>query len=384
MSARLFQLAAALLGLLSATGTAAELELRVVADKDQRPTAVEATGFADVRLDALRKLSADDPEWNLLLVYVLNEQGMAQTPAVAGQYEVFGESVRFTPRYRFSPGAKYVAELEVARFADGTKKWRSLEFALPKLPPAEPTRVTHIYPSPDVLPENQLRFYIHFSAPMAFGDAYSHVKLMRIDGTEVKRAFLEIGEELWDGTGQRLTLLFDPGRVKQGLKPREEFGPVLEAGKSYRLVIDKSWRDVNGQPLAAGFEKRFDAGPAVETAVDANQWKVEPPAAESRSALRVTFDRPLDRALIQRMINIVDPAKKPVEGEIDVSDNERRWEFRPDKPWQAGSHALVIDTALEDSAGNNLARPFEVDVFDRVDEQRGPELMRIPFEIRSR
>ena len=31
---------------------------------------------------------------------------------------------------------------------------------------APPTSVTHVFPSSDVLPENQLRIYIHFSGPM--------------------------------------------------------------------------------------------------------------------------------------------------------------------------------------------------------------------------
>jgi hypothetical protein len=200
----------------------------------------------------------------------------------------------------------------------------------------------------------------------------------------VKRAFLEIGEELWDGSGQRLTLLFDPGRVKKGLTPRELFGPVLEPGQSYRLVIDKAWRDANGNPLASGFEKPFRALPAVETAVDAKQWKIAPPAAGTREALVISFPRSLDRALLMRMIGVSSARQPAVDGEITIHDDERRWEFRPPAPWLAGQHELVVDTTLEDSAGNNLARPFEVDVFDVIDKTSAPELIRIPFEIKSK
>jgi hypothetical protein len=49
--------------------------------------------------------------------------------------------------------------------------------------------------------------------------------------------------------------------------------------------------------------------------------------------------------------------------------------------WETGRYALVVDTALEDSAGNNLARPFEVDVFERIDTQAGPEFVRVPFTV---
>jgi hypothetical protein len=81
------------------------------------------------------------------------------------------------------------------------------------------------------------------------------------------------------------------------------------------------------------------------------------------------------------MITVADPAGQPIDGAIVVTDLERRWEFRPDQPWVKGNHSLVVDTALEDPSGNNLAKPFEVDVFDRVDDRPGPELVRITFAI---
>jgi hypothetical protein len=95
-----------------------------------------------------------------------------------------------------------------------------------------------VYPTSSKLPENHLRFYVHFSAPMSRGEAYEHLRLLRKNGEPVYLPFLEIGEELWDKSGMRLTLLFDPGRVKRGLKPREENGPVLEEGEEYTLVIE--------------------------------------------------------------------------------------------------------------------------------------------------
>ena len=98
--------------------------------------------------------------------------------------------------------------------------------------------------------------------------------------------------------------------------------------------------------------------------------------------LVVTFSRSLDRALLMRMITVVDSANKPVNGDIAVATKSAAGTFTPDQPWAAGKHELVIDTAFEDSAGNNLARPFEVDVFERVDKQAGPEFVRLPFTIK--
>ncbi|HEY2414205.1 MAG TPA: Ig-like domain-containing protein [Pirellulaceae bacterium] len=317
-----------------------------------------------------------------LQICVLDSAGQLQLPAIAGRFEVHGDAVRLIPQFSLRPGMAYRGIFyPPPRASPESVRRDHVDISIPAPPPSPPTKVTAIYPTASKLPENQLRFYIHFSAPMSSGDAYEHVKLIRDDGKVITRAFLEIGEELWDGSGTRLTLLFDPGRVKTGLKPREEFGPVLEAGKSYRLVIDKEFRDANNQPLAEGFEKRFTAGPMIEAAVDPEQWKIESPVAGTRHPLIVTFPRPLDRALLMRMITIGDSDGKSVSGEIVVSDEERKWTFTPDQPWTAGKHELIIDTALEDSAGNNLAGSFEVDVFERVDKQPGPEFVRVPFVI---
>ena len=47
---------------------------------------------------------------------------------------------------------------------------------------------------------------------------------------------LEVGEELWDADQCRLTLFFDPGRIKRGLRPHLEAGPPLTEGEAYRLT----------------------------------------------------------------------------------------------------------------------------------------------------
>ncbi len=361
-------------------------EIRVVKDANQRPIAVETTGWTKEDLEKFASPSADTIAYlqRNFSIFVLNEKQELQIPAIGGSYSVAGDAVRLTPQYALRPGMSYQAVFYLLPVSIIASPYRlTLDIKLPAPPPAEPTRVTAIYPSANVLPDNQLRFYVHFSAPMAAGNAYEHVTLYKANGEVVKRAFLEIGEELWDGTGTRITLLFDPGRVKKGLSPRLQFGPVLEAGQEYRLVIEKTWRDANNQPLTASFEKKFTAGPAIETAVNVKEWKIEAPSAGSATKpLTINFPRSLDRALLQRMITVTDPKGQEIDGEITLADNERRWAFLPAKPLPAGNYSLVIDTALEDSAGNNVARPFEIDIFDRVDKTPGPEFVKLPFVVR--
>jgi len=62
-------------------------------------------------------------------------------------------------------------------------------------------------------------------------------------GKTVELPFLEIDEELWNPQMTRLTLFIDPGRIKRGVQPLEEIGPVLENGKHYALIIDAAWQD---------------------------------------------------------------------------------------------------------------------------------------------
>lgn len=367
--------------------SAAPPSIRWVEEVPGRPMGIEVAGLAASQVEELAKLPPEDPRWPAILAVFVDTDSAATSPGdrlppMLGRYAVEGESLRFTPRFAFRPGMTYRVEFRPPQAPPDAPSILQ-RLTTPPPPPTPPTRVVAIYPSSSVLPENQLRFYLHFSAPMSAGQAYRHIQLWTEDGRPVPRAFLEIGEELWDERFERLTLLFDPGRVKHGLKPREEFGPVLVAGQRYVLRVDHRWQDAAGQPLAADYEKRFTAGPAVETAVDVALWKIVPPPAGSRQPLVVQFDRPLDRALLLRMILVEGPAGQQIEGQITLTDAERTWSFHPADAWQAGNYALVVDTALEDSAGNNLRRPFEVDVFQQVDARPGPEWVRIPWTIGS-
>ncbi|MCX7667077.1 MAG: hypothetical protein N2112_16210, partial [Gemmataceae bacterium] len=114
-----------------------------------------------------------------------------------------------------------------------------------KRPATPPTHVVQVYPTSEMVPENLLKFYLEFSGPMKRGEVYKHVKILDAKGKPVVLPFLELDEELWDVTGTRLTLFIDPGRIKRGLKPREEDGPVLEAGERYTLEISTNWKDGN-------------------------------------------------------------------------------------------------------------------------------------------
>jgi hypothetical protein len=226
-----------------------------------------------------------------------------------------------------------------------------------------------------------LKFYLHFSAPMSRGMAYQHIHLRDSSGKDVAFPFVELAEELWDPRGERLTILFDPGRIKTGLKPREELGPILYPGQTYTLVIDRGWLDAAGQPLRSDHRKTFRAGPTDSAPPDPATWTIQAPGPASRDPLLLTFPEPLDSAMLGRVLGVLDGAGRAVAGDVSIEAGETRWRFTPDAPWRAGAYRISVDKDLEDRAGNSIGRPFEVDIFDKVERKAVAETVFLPFRI---
>ena len=205
---------------------------------------------------------------------------------------------------------------------------------------------------------------------MSRDEAYEHIRLLHADGKADERAFLELPQELWDPEGKRLTLFLDPGRIKRGLKPREDLGPVLEAGGQYTLAIDSEWKDAKGNPLKETYRKTFRVLPPEETQPGPRTWTIEAPEeAGAASPFVLTSRTPLDRALMRRMLWITDAKGVKVSGKVEVTQQEKCWRFTPATPWKSGRYYLVADTRLEDLAGNSIAQPFEVDVFHPIERR---------------
>jgi hypothetical protein len=233
-----------------------------------------------------------------------------------------------------------------------------------------------VYPTASVLPENQLKLYVTFSAPMQTGEVWTRIHLLDDAGKRVDLPFLEIDQELWNPDRTRLTILFDPGRIKRGVLPLAEVGPAIVAGKSYTLAIDREWLDGRGAPMAESFRKEFRVGPADRTPIDTAKWRIATPKAGTRDPLVLTFPEPLDYAMLQHAIEVRDTA-----GKVEVARNEQEWRFTPEQPWKSGEHQLSIHTALEDLAGNKVGRAFDVDVFEKVTRTVTRETVSLPFRL---
>lgn len=334
-------------------------------------------------IEAYRGDDAAGHDWKkIFLVTVIRDHRETAPLPMLGSYYLEKDRLVFVPRFPLRAGMTYRATYCPPQRSDAASiEIVTREFSLPKSAPLAPTTVEQVYPTRDVLPENQLKFYIHFSAPMSRGEAYRRIRLVTESGKQIEDPFLELGEELWNPDGTRFTLFFDPGRIKRGLKPREEIGPALEEGRRYALEVDGDWRDARGQSLESAYRKEFRVVAPDDTSPQPDEWQLAPPHASSRDALVLTFNEPLDHAMLQRVFSIVDADGDVVPGDVEVDEQETIWRFLPQSPWSSGSHSLVVDTTLEDLAGNSLARPFEIDVFRPLPKTEAEAKTAIPFQI---
>ena len=277
--------------------------------------------------------------------------------------------IRFTPRFPLIKGLPYSARVDrdilfilIERTGAGMSRNLEATFTLPKSDLVASTVVTQIYPTADELPENQLKFYLHFSAPMKRGQAYQRIHLLDASGRQVDVPFLELTPELWDLKTQRLTLLFDPGRIKRGLRPHEDLGMALQKGRAYRLVIDRHMLDARGQDLPQTFEKHFTVVAADRMAPNYTRWSLTTPTVNTYAPVTVNFPEPLDHGLLGHLFAVQDSVGNDVPGDIEIMRNETMWAFVPSNTWETGEYTILIDTRIEDLAGNTLNYLFDVDI----------------------
>ena len=253
--------------------------------------------------------------------------------------------VSWAPRYPLRPGQQYTA---VWQSLDGDRI--TATFTVPTLELSATTMVEAVYPSSDVVPENLLRLYIQFSAPMSRGGAPRFVELVDDDNAPIAGAFVVPEQELWSPTDDRLTLFFDPGRLKQEVGPNLAAGTPLRAGQEVTLRVQAEWRDAYGAPLLGSFEHTWQVVEADRERPRTDAWIVHAPETP-QEPLRVDFPEALDRALLNRMLIVETQAGAPIGGEITVAPGERAWSFVPSSPWAPGSYAISVDPDLEDLAG---------------------------------
>lgn len=321
--------------------------------------------------DTIAKLSAlKEDELNRLGTVSVAKADPREERPILGTWGV-AATLAFHPRVPFERGVKYHVKFDGV--VDAT-------FELPE-DAKEPGNVVEVFPKADRLPANVLRFYVHFDQPMKEGQGYKQFKMLDADGGEVKHAFLELDEELWDPESRRLTLLLDPGRVKNELLPRVEQGPVLEANRKYTLVVGKEILTAKGQPLGKEFRKAFTTMADDMNGLDPKAWKLAAPASGGKDKLSLSFDKPLDSALIERVISVEDAAGKRVVGGHAKPTDETAWNWQPTEPWKPGDYVIVVKDVLEDVCGNRIGAAFD-SAIGEIGARKEKAPTRLPFTVK--
>jgi len=351
------------------------------------PAWIEVVNLGRQTQVALAAIDSDDKLLGkVLAVFVADEEDVP----VLGSWRVEEGRLVFKPRFPFRENLEYRGVFDPSAIpgiptASGQHQAISRTFRIGSPTSDAPASyVEAVYPSGDELPENLLRFYIHFSAPMSRRNNYRHIRLLDADGEPIPYPFLELGEELWDPEQRRFTLLFDPGRVKRELHPNQEVGSPLIEGRRYTLEINSKWRDAKGQPMREMFQKSFRVVAPDVSQPDPRKWRISAPPAGGRKPLVVDLAEPLDHGMLHRSLGVADSDGNHVAGAIRLSSGERKWEYQPQDVWKAGEYELLVDVNLEDRAGNSIERPFEVDVLRPVQLEITTELQRIPFAVKGR
>jgi len=328
-------------------------------------TGVSVTGLSSAQFEALRTLERNGTEFaKVFQLHVVPSGGFKadereSMPAVLGKLSLTENptALLFEPRFSLQDGIRYRARLRFDGLNVQAELFRALE---PKLPT---TFVEKVYPTGARLPENLLKFYVHFSNPMAMRNVYEHVHLRDEKGRELVQPFLEIHEELWDKQGKRLTLLLDPGRIKRGLVPNVENGSVLCKGGRYELVIDATLQDAQGQPLVHLFRKEFMAIDSDHRQPKIDEWKLDLPKIGSLDPLIIRFGESLENAIAMRGMQLYFQGAA-IDGEFSLREQESECAFQPVNAWSVGAFELRVNSTMEDLAGNSLRKPFEIEMTD--------------------
>ena len=286
--------------------------------------------------------------------YAIFIKGNSTTP-VLGSFALDAGKVIFSPIIPFSYGMTYELKQNDQSIFEFTVKETDEHTEKPKL--------LAIYPSKDTVPENLLKFYLVFSKPMQeVHSALDYIKVHNISKDEPIDIFLPLQNELWNQEHTELTLWLDPGRIKRDLIPNREKGQPLVEGNNYRISIDPIWQDAQGNNLDKAVVKELIVKERDSIKPNVHNWNLFIPKKGTNDVLNIKLAEAMDAMLLLESLIIRSIDQNQVSGSFVLAEQERELIFTPDLEWKAGNYELLIDSKLEDLAGNNLNHLFDKDL----------------------
>jgi hypothetical protein len=82
------------------------------------------------------------------------------------------------------------------------------------------------------------------------------------------------------------------------------------------------------------------------------------------------------------MIHVVDSKGRSWPGEVGLDDHDLTWRFTPAQAWEKGAYQLAVQNIIEDLAGNNVGKLFEVESSSPVPNNFAAGMVRVDFQIR--
>ena len=292
-------------------------------------------------------------------------------PSILGKLSLDGNRLVFKPIFPFRSNTPYNVVFK------GEKAY-SFEISELDLPQPE---LINISPSSKVIPANQLKIYLFFSAPMREGFAYKYVKIKDESGEYIENPFVQLQPELWDETHTRLTLWLDPGRIKRGLASNEKYGEILKPNQKITIEVNQAWHQINGSSLKKAVSKAYRVGEHDWHSPIPSEWDFRPPTTGNQAPVFIEFGESMDRALLIRCFSVLDENDYEIAGTKLFLSEEKGWSFIPNENWKPGNYRVKIDAFLEDLAGNNLNRPFDRDLSTEQAVPIEKDYFYLPFTI---
>lgn len=344
----------------------------------------QETGFGEVSTWPLNKKTAaklkssqlNFEEWASFFSVRTNSDARP----MLGSYRIHGEQIVFSPRFHPDPKIEYVITFSypalkevVGASIDRNDTIQAFKrFALD----SKPTQLLQFSPDSDTLPQNLLRAYLHFSAPMGFQNPYDFIALINEAGDTIETPFVELPEGLWNEFRTRMTLLFHPGRIKQGVEPNRSMGTPMRSSEKFRLVVSKKWKDAAGNPLDQDFKKQFITSAPVREKMQKNDFQLQT-SRETQLSVLVDVVRLLDQEMAQKHIRIEDDNGNRLTSNISFVTG-RRFIVRSNEFESAKKYRLYINPRLEDVCGNTFLNAFDYSEGSRIKE--GNEIV-LEFEF---